>query len=695
MISIKKFIKLSGINQVSWLNPLWLGIIPALIIIWLQPIKFNRFLFNPVETSDFVTWYEDLNQDGINEKIELTTNTAKATGIFYYNNQNKLINQQNISHGIAKPTRKNKPYSVDFDEDGVREIIVFTQNNDSLFLNVFNYAKERIDIENRFVTTIGGLNDKTDYYLNWIGHSDVNNDSIPEFYFSVTGGFALYPRRVFRFDYKKDTLIASINTGAGNLYGTLFHYNDSIAIIASGAAYGNITKSYPYPYHDSTSWLFCFDKDLNLKFPPKSYGSNPGTLGQIFQKDSFIYFIYGANNTTDDKSKLIKMNWRGQVVDSLVFNINVGSTIFNIKIKGEEKHYCMARNNSKFMFIDIDNFGIYSIDKLNFRKKRNLIDQVDLNQDGTLENLFYDYLKRELVLYSDNFKNPFIISAENYIQFLTANYYSNLDYGELILNTADHSIIYQYRNNPNRYLKYPIWFSIYFFSVLFVSVILFLQNRRINKQQLLEQQLADLQLQNLRNQLDPHFTFNVLNTIGSFIYKQDKEKAYDLFQRFTRIIRSSLLVSDKVFRTLSEEIQFTSDYLEFQKIRFKDRFNYSVEIDKNINVQNIQFPKMLIQGFAENAVKHAFHGVDYTGQVTIKIEKANNKLQVIIEDDGIGIKQSKKSKATSGTQKGEQILEEQVRQINKIYDTNYLLLIEDKLQISSQTGTKVTISVSF
>jgi LytS/YehU family sensor histidine kinase len=210
----------------------------------------------------------------------------------------------------------------------------------------------------------------------------------------------------------------------------------------------------------------------------------------------------------------------------------------------------------------------------------------------------------------------------------------------------------------------------------------------------LQHKIQDLQLQNILNQLDPHFTFNVLNTLGNYIYKQDKEKAYDLFQRFTRIIRSSLLVSDKVFRTLNEEIKFTEDYLEFQKIRFKERFNYTFDIDKNIDLQNIQFPKMLIQVFAENAVKHAFYGLDYTGQVSIKIIKESNKLMVIIEDDGIGISQSKKLKVTSGTQKGEQILEEQVRQINKLYQTEYTVLIEDKINLGDpQTGTRITITI--
>jgi len=686
------FIKHSGINQKNWLNPLLLGILPAIVVIWLQPIKFSKFLFSAIESSDYIIWFEDINDDGPKERFELRPNMANNASIFFFNDEAKLIDQQNFSFPLAKPYTKRKPYAVDFNKDGIKEIIIFTQNNDSLFLNVFDYAKNSIDIENIFVTTIGGFNDKKDYYLNWIGQHDINNDSIPEFYFSVAGGFALYPRRIFRYDYKNNSLISSVNTGAGNLYGTLFLDGDSVSIIASGAAYGNTRKSYPYPYQDSTSWLFYFDKDLKLRNPPKSYGGYPGYIGQIFQADSFAYFVYAANNISEEKSKLLKMNREGEIVDSIIFDYKVGSSIFSYNINGEKRYY-FQKDNGQPLFIDTENFAVYSLNQLNFTKRMNLIGLIDFASNTNNDYLFYDYFKRELILFDKNFRNPFVISSESYVQFLTSNYYPALGYGELVINTDDHSKIYHYRINPNQYYKYPIWVAIYFLSVLFISFILFVQNQRIKKQRQLEQQLADLQLQNLRNQLDPHFTFNVLNTIGSYIYKQDKEMAYDLFQRFTRIIRSSLLGSDRIFWSLKEEIQFTQDYLEFQKLRFKERFRYTMNIDEGIEPDKIQFPKMLIQGFAENAVKHAFYGVKYIGNIYIIISKQADLFSIIVEDDGIGINKSKLQKGTSGTQKGINILEEQVLMINKFYNTNYVISLEDKIKLNhDKTGTKVTIS---
>src|SRR6056297_2245988 len=117
-------------------------------------------------------------------------------------------------------------------------------------------------------------------------------------------------------------------------------------------------------------------------------------------------------------------------------------------------------------------------------------------------------------------------------------------------------------------------FTIYLLSVLFVYLIQKLQRKQFEKKQEREKRIAELQLQNLKNQLDPHFTFNAMNSIGLHIYEEDKEKAYDQFVRFARLIRSSLLSSDKIFRSLEEELQFTEDYLEFQKERFGDKFDY-------------------------------------------------------------------------------------------------------------------------
>lgn len=143
MNHIRNFITLSGINQYTWLNPLILGIVPFLVILWLQPVQFTPYIFNLNETSDYIIWFEDLNSDGQNEKFELRTNMANVASIFSYNEKGELIDQLNFSSKIAKPFTKRKPYALDFNNDGIKELVIFTQNRDSLFINVFDYVKKQ------------------------------------------------------------------------------------------------------------------------------------------------------------------------------------------------------------------------------------------------------------------------------------------------------------------------------------------------------------------------------------------------------------------------------------------------------------------------------------------------------------------------------------------------------------------------
>ncbi len=693
---IKNFIKLSGINQRSWLNPLFLALFPALIIIWLQPVQFTPLIFNLYLVSqDEMLFFEDLEADGKAERIRYGDEREEGHAhIRYYNDENQYIGQYNFLEPMAQTREPIKPYAVDFNNDKTKDLVFISQNEDSLFLDIFDFKNEKGLINKHFITTVGWNNEHKDYYLNWLGHYDANSDSIPELYFSVAAGFALYPRRIFRYDFVRDSLITSINTGAGYLPGAIITRNDSMLILCGSSAYGNIKEDYPFPYHDTTTWLFAFDKNLELAFSPKNYGIDPGGIQYPISKDGFIYYLFASNNAYPE-NKLFKMNWHGEVVDSIVFDFYVAKSFTTINDNNKNQYYILQEDGDRiYMQFDIDNFKIKENKVLKIKPGSRVHVQKDLDDNGEKELLVVDNLTKQIYIYNSKPKKQNTLDIGDYVKVVTSNYYKDKAYGDLIVNTDNKALTFRYFINPHYKLRYPLYLGIYFISLLFIGIIQFFQNRRTQQRQQMEQQLADLQLQNLRNQLDPHFTFNVLNSVGNAIYKQDKEGAYDLFQRFTRIIRSSLMSSDKVFRSLKEELQFTQDYLEFQKLRFKTRFNYSIEVEKGIDTSNIQFPKMLIQGFAENAVKHAFYGVDYTGQISISVFREGQYLKVTIEDDGIGINRSKELKATSGTQKGLEVLKEQVKQINRIYEKKIVLTIKEKpVSETLKYGTEITIRI--
>lgn len=156
-------------------------------------------------------------------------------------------------------------------------------------------------------------------------------------------------------------------------------------------------------------------------------------------------------------------------------------------------------------------------------------------------------------------------------------------------------------------------------------------------------EFAHLQLKYLRAQMNPHFMFNTMNSIQSLVLKGDKLEAYNYLNKFASLIRENLNMSEKSFVEFDEELSLLKKYLELEKLRFQEDFEFEI-IGEN-EIDDIKIPSMLIQPFIENAIKHGLlHKM--TGLKKVKIEfSLNNVLNCTITDNGVGIKASEKIKA--------------------------------------------------
>jgi len=145
-----------------------------------------------------------------------------------------------------------------------------------------------------------------------------------------------------------------------------------------------------------------------------------------------------------------------------------------------------------------------------------------------------------------------------------------------------------------------------------------------------------------------------MNAIASVVLKEDKELAYRFFMKLSALIRAILTSGDKLTRTLGEELTFVSNYLEVEKFRFRDRFEYRLEFDPLLDLE-MEVPKMVVQTYVENAIKHGLMHKDDTGHLLVKVTKEKAGVLIVVEDDGIG---RKKAQAFAGnsTGKGLEIL---------------------------------------
>lgn len=180
----------------------------------------------------------------------------------------------------------------------------------------------------------------------------------------------------------------------------------------------------------------------------------------------------------------------------------------------------------------------------------------------------------------------------------------------------------------------------------------------------------ELEQRLLRSQMNPHFIFNSLIAIQSYIYRKDPVQAGDFLAKFADLIRITLENSRSEFVLLEKEIRMLQYYLDLQSLRFEHKFNYIISLDEAIDAQSLRIPPMLAQPFIENAIEHGLRLKRDEGLISIKYHKENNHLVFTLEDNGIGrekareleISRQHQSMATSITRERLEILSKKHKQ---------------------------------
>ena len=202
-----------------------------------------------------------------------------------------------------------------------------------------------------------------------------------------------------------------------------------------------------------------------------------------------------------------------------------------------------------------------------------------------------------------------------------------------------------------------------------------------------------LALKSLRGQMNPHFIFNALNSVNQFISQNDERSANKYLSEFSKLMRLVLENSQEDFISLQKEEEIISLYVKLEHYRFRDKFEYTIAIDEELNKDTIQLPPMLIQPYIENAVWHGLRYKEDKGKLSLSFERHNGSMQVIITDDGIGRKKSAQLKTDNQKKHnstGLKNIEERLQILNTVYKTNYKVTIED---LVADSGTRVVISI--
>ncbi len=174
--------------------------------------------------------------------------------------------------------------------------------------------------------------------------------------------------------------------------------------------------------------------------------------------------------------------------------------------------------------------------------------------------------------------------------------------------------------------------------ILLLTFIVF--RYKINKKTANEESII-LKTRLLRSQMAPHFIFNTLMGIQSMLIKGENEKAMDYLVEFAKLMRSLLVNSNITFVTLESEISVLKHYIKLEKMRLAYPFDLNFKIEVDAPLSSIQMPPMLLQPFIENAIVHGLAPKMEKGTICILFKQKQEKLLVIIEDNGIGRNKSK------------------------------------------------------
>ena len=229
--------------------------------------------------------------------------------------------------------------------------------------------------------------------------------------------------------------------------------------------------------------------------------------------------------------------------------------------------------------------------------------------------------------------------------------------------------------------------------VLLFSYLLIRQNRIQSKQKAIE-----LEQRLLRLQMNPHFIFNTLIAIQSYIYNSEPLQAGDFLAKFADLIRLTLEHSRVEFVPLNDELKMLTVYLDLQVLRFDNKFDYTLTVDKTPDKEIVTIPPMFAQPFVENAIEHGLRYKQGEGHLNIIYEKTSNRcMTVTVEDDGVGRKKAEEiEKKDQHRSHAMEITQERLAVLTKKYNHKYTLEVFDlKDNNNNISGTCVRITLPF
>ena len=678
-------------------HPATLSLVFSAIIIILIPPVFNKYIAKTIKsktiTAHEVYSYHDLNKDGYSEEI-CYSDPANSNPTFIVKSKGDIVDQWHFD-GVFE--RQMFFTYCDYNNDSVDEVFVFTRDNDSIFVYGINPFKIGFPhFCKKFIDKSRKAKEKYDITILVCDFPDIDKDGFKEIVFSINTGLSKQPRNLYILDIFNDSIIKSPESGTAIYDPMAFDLNgDGYNEYTGGTrAFGNFLSEAEIPYPDQHGWLMVLDKNMKFLFEPNKFGQYKTLLDINPYKphDKTHLVVFQKHQGSEDiKNKLMLFNIDGKKIRERI----VG------EFEDVDKSFLISRNASIrddiYLFynngqVELLDSNLQIIDSFKLNGIQNVKpDRIDIDLDGEEEFLFLGEDRQNLIITRNDFSNQITIDMVNDLK--SGIYHSVIKRGlekpQLFIQYGTETKTIEYYKNPLYTFKYLIWAGIYGVVFLFLFLFYKVQQVRIFKT---ERKIAELQLKSIKSQIDPHFTLNLIDSIGNLFYKKDNETAGNVFNKYAKLLRTTILSSENISISLEGEIEYVRNYLDLEQFRYDNKFQYKIETDKNVNV-NVDVPKMFIHTFVENAVKHGLKHNRDRGFLEIAIRKNLNTIEIKIRDNGVGREKAREYSRLS-TGKGLFILDQMLVLYFKLKKVRISYTITDLYnQDQEPEGTLITVKI--
>ncbi|MCF8378113.1 MAG: histidine kinase [Bacteroidales bacterium] len=554
--------------------------------------------------------------------------------IMSFDSDRSVINQWNIG-GRISDLDENSILIEDIDGDQLPDLSFLHIIENKVYLAIVPISLNTNYYHRYFLDSIQFSEmDSKPIYLSGIKTLKIKNSDQKNVAVFIYMGHAKYPRKLYLIDFPNDKVISSQTDGNGlsNLNIEDVDGDSLPEFFGESSSPGNMRNHSELAFHDSSTYLMVFDENLEFEFPPiefETHFSRQSTFS--FATDSGFYFFTSIIDNSSPRKvyPAYLYDVRGKLVDSLFIGSNTKPSYFRKESSGI---YAFTNEKEIFRIVDFRNPEyLTKIDDL----EPNYLKFAEIeNKNG----FFFQMKENKLLIYNSDFKllekleTPFTDIFELRITNFAGN---TLEKGKLLLQDKKYEVLLQYKKNifwEFRFIILPAFIILGFYIMNILAFLLsYEQNRRFER----EKEITELRFNAIKNQLEPHFLFNSLNSIGHLLLTEDRLKAYSYLESLSFLLRNAVNNSGEIAVSIKDEILFTKKYLEIEKLRFEDKFNFKINVDEDVNTE-FPIPKMIIQLHSENAVKHGVLHRETGGEIEIRVRYESENLIIEIDDNGAG-----------------------------------------------------------